>query len=258
MTKIYRTLLNTAICLMGSALLMPPALSAQDGKPAPAGSMIRSGWISPVFSRLTRVADPNSRTTVNVEPDRREAGFWPDMPGGSDQQNGVVILHFVEGSPVFEKGHNNDRAFAILEHTFYNPALLERMEYVTITAASSPEGTTTDNEKLAAKRALAIKEHLMTMFPYLDRDRIITFSAGEDWHGLKRMIEEDLYVPGREEALRLLGSPLPVNLLRERLQKIAGGMTYQYIYEHMFPLLRGGAACMIYYKDEYAEEELPL
>lgn len=227
-------------------IMLPAVLSAQSNPPH--SGLLRSGWVSPVNGKLKPIADPQGSKTFKIDPLGREAGYWRDVRGGSDAQNGVVTLRFVEGSAEFDKGHDNARALAILEHTFYNTTLIEDMEYVTITAASSPEGTTADNERLAAKRALAIKEHIMAMFPYLDRDRLVTYSAGEDWQGLKRMIEEDEYTPGRDEALRLLGSPLTGNLLRERLQKVAGGTTYAYITANMFPALRGGAACMIYYK----------
>ena len=224
------------------------AAMAQNRVPeAPDGGMIRSGLASPIYSELKRVHDPKGGTTYQMEPYRREAGYWPDMPQGSDQQQGVVLLHFIKGTTIFDRSYDNERSLAMLDDTFYNPEILKRIEFLTVTAAASPEGTTFDNEKLAAGRALAIKEYLLSRFPYLDRDRILTYSAGEDWHGLRRMIEEDIYTPGRDEALDMLGAPLPVKILRERLQKAAGGETWRYISDNMFPSLRGGASCMIYF-----------
>jgi hypothetical protein len=222
------------------------AFARSDGDSQFSGPMIREGWTSPMNRKLRPVADPASRATVNVDPLRREAGSRPD--GG---RTDVVVLHFVEATAVFEKSYDNARALAILDRTFYDMALLEGMEYVTVTGAASPEGGTAANEKLAASRALAIKEYIVRRFPYIDRDRIATFSAGEDWNGLKRMIEDDPHTPGREEALRLLRSPLQGDMLRARLREIAGGTTYKYISEHMFPVLRGGAACMIYFREDF-------
>ena len=237
---------------VASASPSPSVASVQQSR---SGTIIRSGWRSPVYSSLRWVPDPRRAAVSQKEPELRASGYWQDMRGDSSGQNGVVLFYFVEGSTVFVKCHENDRAIAILEDTFYNTSLIARMEYVTITAAASPSGTTSDNEKLAANRALAIKQYMLEMFPYLDGDRIITYSAGEDWVGLKQMIEEDPFTPGRQEALRLLGAPLPVDMLRERLKMINRGETYRYISEHMFPLLRGGAACMIYFKQDVQESE---
>ncbi len=66
------------------------AAMAQNRVPeAPDGGMIRSGLASPIYSELKRVHDPKGGTTYQMEPYRREAGYWPDMPQGSDQQQGV-------------------------------------------------------------------------------------------------------------------------------------------------------------------------
>lgn len=220
--------------------------------PPPSG-MLRSGWTSPVYNTLRVVPDPLSRTTLRVVADRRDAGYWS---GSGDDAGDVAVFHFEKGTSLFESGYGNARTFALLDRTFYDMALLERMDYVTVIAAASPEGLTADNERLAAERALAIKDYIAGKYPYVNRDRIITFSAGSDWHGLRRMIETDPYVPSREDALRLLNSPLPGDVMRERLGELAGGSTYSYISEHMFPQLRGGAACMIYFKDTSPSDEL--
>ena len=52
-----------------------------------------------------------------------------------------MLLDFEEGLTVFKTNMNNDRTFAMLRKTFYDPGLLERMECVTIVAAASPEGS---------------------------------------------------------------------------------------------------------------------
>jgi hypothetical protein len=206
--------------------------------------MIRQGWTSVVNKGLRPVNDPQSSKKLFVDPKYRDAGFWPE-----GENSEVVVIHFGEAGTEFTQNYGNAKALVSLDRTFYDMSLLNDMEFVTITAASSPEGSTAENEALAVSRALAFKNYLAKRYPYVDRDRILTFSAGEDWRGLRNMIEADLNTPGREDALRLLNSPLAGDDLRTRLREIAGGVTYEYISEHMFPVLRGGAACMIHFKE---------
>ncbi len=44
----------------------------------------------------------------------------------------------------------------------------------------------------------------MRKYPFMNRERIFTFSIGEDWSGLHKMVREDYYVPNRAEVLSIL------------------------------------------------------
>jgi hypothetical protein len=103
---------------------------------------------------------------------------------------------------------------------------------------------------LVTERALEIKNYIAHNHPQVNRDRIVTFSAGEVWGGLRRMIEEDFRTPKREKALRILASPLSGEDMRKRLQLLDAGRTYRYLSNNMFPNLRDGVACMIYFKKD--------
>lgn len=201
---------------------------------ASAQGLMRDGWRGHIYGgqRLEIVYDPNSVATIDVDPVR-------------DWREGVQVF-FMENSTAFRKDEDTTRSLALLETTFYNTDILSQIDYVVVTAAASPGGVSEDNERLAAARALAIKKYLMEMFPYLNRDRFVTYSAGEDWMGLKQMIEQDQYVPGRASALRLLSAPLRGEMIRERLKIIGGGETYEHVAKHMFPKLGGGSVFIIY------------
>lgn len=211
-----------------------------------AQGLLREGWKGHVYGgqRTEVVYDSQSVSTLQVEPHKDWRGEGSDM------------FYFVENGTAFLMNKETLRTLALLEETFYNMALVRQIDHVTVTAATSPNGTTADNERLASARAMAIKDYLMEMFPYLNRDRIVTFSAGEDWSGLRDLIVEDNYMPGREQALRLLAAPLTGDILRERLKEIAGGEAFRYISRNMFPKLQGGATCFIYYKSK--EEPAPV
>jgi hypothetical protein len=161
----------------------------------------------------------------------------------------AVVVHFRVNSSILERDYmDNAWALAILDRTFRNRELLSSLDYMVITATSSPEGYEVRNEELASKRALAVKSYIMWKFPYVNRDMIYTFSAGEDWEGLRREVENDPYVPGQWEVLYLLDSYQSNNAKKTALRKIAGGRAYSYISHFILPSLRGGVALSLYAK----------
>jgi hypothetical protein len=177
--------------------------------------------------------------------------------GGRDSV-GMVVVNFRVNSSTLERNYmDNARALRILDRTFRNRELLSTLNYIVITAGSSPEGSESLNEQLAARRALAVKSYIMWQFPYVDRDMIYTFSAGEDWDGLRKEIENDPYVPSQWEVLYLLDSHQSRDAKKAALKKIERGRAWAYISQFILPSLRGGAALSLYVKDEPQPVEKP-
>lgn len=208
-------------------------------------------------SRLRMVRDPyapDGGRTPDIRAGRR-TGHWSST--GSDGESiEIVMVNFRVGKSLLERDFmNNAYSLGILDRTFSDHTLAADMDYVTITAASSPEGNTEQNEKLADDRAMAIKSYIMWKHPHLDRTRILTYSVGEDWSGLKKMVEDDVATPGRYEVLDLLNSSVATDVKKSRLRTIDNGRAYAYIAKNMLPYLRGGAACMIYYKSDNTSPE---
>jgi len=168
----------------------------------------------------------------------------------------TVLVRFRNISSEIDRGYmDNARAFALLDGTLSDHSIIEEIDNITIIGSASPDGYTDRNERLAEERAQAIKYYILRNYPNMHKDRIKTSSAGEDWDGLRQMIEEDDAMPGRKEALQILNSSLSGDEKRKRLQKAASGRTYKYLSDNMFPYLRGGATCMIYYKHDIRQEE---
>ncbi|MDR2911170.1 MAG: hypothetical protein LBV47_07410, partial [Bacteroidales bacterium] len=197
-----------------------------------------------------QIPDSSGGTSVQVDLSRQDAGYWA-VSGDGQQQSETVVIHFRVNSTVLEPGYmDNARVLAIIDYTFSEESLAENLDYATIIATASPEGNTAHNEELAAGRALAIRNYIVQKHPGIDRTRLVPFSAGEDWEGLRRMIVNDPRIPSRQEALDALDLSLTGDELRARLRGISGGATYSYIASNMLPYLRGGVACMIYMKQE--------
>ena len=215
------------------------------------GRNARSAMVRDNFSesQMTFIPDPWSRTQrpfdnmVNTRIARMSAD-----PGGRDSM-GMAIVNFRVNSTEVERVYmDNAWALDMLDRTFQRRDILSGIDYVVITAGASPEGNASVNERLAADRALAVKAYIMRRFPFLDRDMIYTFSIGEDWSGLKQLVEEDYYTPDRDEVLRLLDSYRTNNQKKAALRSIGGGRAYSYIAQNMLPKLRGGAALTLHYK----------
>ena len=188
--------------------------------------------------------------SIQAENRRSVASSSYSQTASSSSRSESAFIHFRNVSSAIDRDYmDNARVLANLDRTFSDNSIRERMDYVTITGSASPDGYSTRNERLAEERALAIKSYITRKYPRVNKDRIHVYSAGEDWEGLRQMIEDDYATPGRNEALRILASTLPGDEKRRQLQQVASGRTYKYLSDNMFPHLRGGVAYMIFFKN---------
>ncbi len=203
-------------------------------------------------TQMVVVKDPWSNKQITTDQLKRlRNGYWQTETKKGVDSMSLAILNFRVNSSMLERDYmNNDAVLKMIQKTFSNKDILSAMEFITVTSAASPEGNTAANEKLAADRAMAVKSYIMWRYPFMDRDRIFTFSIGEDWSGLKKMVTDDLGTPDRSEVLRVLSLDIDNDARRMQLKQIGGGAAYRYIASNMLPKLRGAAACTIYYKEE--------
>ena len=231
--------------LMLCAVMSPGAVSAQN-----------TGHDRTVYGTTQRdilpdgmvvVSDPRSDTRISPVEMARIAARR-----GTEDSVALVVVNFRVNSTRLEENYmDNARTLEIMRRTFSDRRVLADMDFITITAAASPEGNTAANARLAEGRSLAIKNYIVSRYPFLDRGRIFTFSIGEDWEGLRMMVAEDPFVPYRDEVLDILDSGRGSDSKRSRLYALGGGRAYSYIAANMLPSLRGAATSMtIYYKED--------
>lgn len=109
---------------------------------------------------------------------------------------------------------------------------------IVVRGYASPEGSETGNRRLSQARAQAIVTYLHWKHGFYEADRIITAEGmGEDWAGLRRMVEASRL----EEKGRILAAiddnADPVRR-KAAIKAIAGGKTYRMLLEGYFPQLR--------------------
>lgn len=215
-----------------------------------ARSTMHRNSISP--SQMVPVPDAwskNSRTMSAEELEASRSAYWDN--GGITDSIALAVINFRVNKTSLERDYmDNKQTLDLIHRTFVNKETLAAMDFIVVTAAASPEGNTAANRKLAADRAMAVKSYLMWRYPFLNRDMIHTFSIGEDWSGLRKMVEEDTATPYRQEILGVIDSGSDSDTKRSRLKALGGGRAYRYLADNMLPHLRGAAACMIYYKQE--------
>lgn len=245
------------ICLEGTAFTWELSgdkivITYLDDGHADRSAMARNGFQR---TQMKFVPDPwsrNQRPFDNMFNTRKAE--WRYGSAGQDSV-GLVVINYRVNSSVVEKDYmDNARALEIIRRTLTNKDVLASLDYIVVTAGSSPEGNTAANEKLAADRALAMKSYLMWQYPFLERDMIYTFSIGEDWTGLRKMVAEDRYTPYREEVLYTLDHVSGDDAKRARLKSIGGGAAYRYILMYMLPKLRGAAAATLHFKEPQNEK----
>jgi len=76
------------------------------------------------------------------------------------------------------------------------------VDTIIITSCASPEGNVLHNFRLARQRAVSVKEYLLWKYSYLSQARILIYSRGEDWTGLRQSVELDNDIPNRTKRCR--------------------------------------------------------
>jgi hypothetical protein len=208
---------------------------------AVATSAARDGNGAHDQSVLKPVKDPWSKTQRPLDLSAAKQAIRESAEDGGEHSLGSFALTFrVNSSVLMRDFKDNAPTLDSLNLIFQNKELYSKLDYVVITAGTSPEGYAYTNEKLAQARALAMKSYIMWQFPWVNRDIIYTFSTGEDWEGLRREVENDLNVPGRSEVLSLLDSQKSTDAKKAGLRQIGRGRTYAYLARYILPGLRGG------------------
>ena len=171
----------------------------------------------------------------------------------------TFVLYFRFDRSLLEKDYmSNKQSMDTLRTLMTNHDIFTRLDSIVIKASASPEGALDRNLQLARERAAAVKTYLMWQYPYLDRNKILTYSIGENWEGLKQMVEADKNVPYREEVLNIINSDLSPWIKDQRIQQLGNGAAFTYMVQNMLRYLRTGATCIIFYKKVETKPTEPI
>ena len=196
------------------------------------------------------VEDPYVSRKITAEeiPFLRNGYF--DPPANSDNSASIVLTFKLSSSLLEYDYMDNAAILNELQEILSEQHQINTVDFIIIIGAASPEGNTSVNEKLAKERAQAIRTYIMWKFPQMNRERIYALSVGENWQGLRDMVEDDKNAPYRQEIINIIDSRADSDAKMANIRSIGGGSAYRYLQDHILPHLRAGVACKIYYKNE--------
>ena len=175
------------------------------------------------------------------------------------QDNGTerkaLVLHFRFDRSLVDSGYRDNRhAIQALHELLADSCRTARIDSISIRAYSSPDGNRTYNQRLANRRAKAVKGYLVWKYPHIDQYRIQTSASVENWDGLLTFIENAPDMPCKEQVMKILSSNARNEAKEARLKAVGGGAAYRYIQKHILPELRNASVCTVWMKQ--ADERL--
>jgi tetratricopeptide (TPR) repeat protein len=103
---------------------------------------------------------------------------------------------------------------------------------------ASPEGSQKLNYELSFKRAQAMREYFVQMST-IPSGLFRTGVGGEDWDGLKRMIQDMYYMlPMKWDILATIEREYDLDRREQLIKNLGGGAPYKKIYRDLYPKLR--------------------
>lgn len=185
------------------------------------------------------VEKPVYRQTVAARPKAKEivtehAGYTAD------------IYFPVGGMKILPEHELNREAW----HTFVNELNTLRASAqntvlgITVTGYSSPEGSYESNDRIAKRRAEALKSFLETQYNSALVE-IRTEWTAEDWNRLAEMVRASA-MPEKSKVLDIIEQVDVFNGRENRLKALDGGQPWQTMSKEMFPKLRR-VSCRIGY-----------
>lgn len=172
---------------------------------------------------------------------------------------GALIVRFRQGKSMIDPSYDDNAKS--LEQVCYVLRLIAEdpnasVGKIVLAGASSPEGMNTRNDQLAQKRIQALKNYLKEK-ANTDISLIESVNIGEDWVGLRKMIEKS-DMQYKQEVLAIIAQ-VPVMQGREKqLMDLKWGRPYNYMLQHFFSKLRSAGYIRIFYESKPDEDFLKV
>ncbi|MGL5228414.1 MAG: hypothetical protein ACRC77_09535, partial [Bacteroidales bacterium] len=158
-----------------------------------------------------------------------------------------VTLFFPFNKAIVDSTYMSNRSGLLkLDSLLHNKRILAGIDSLSISAYASPEGAPAYNQQLAARRAAAINEYILQKYPFMNGYPIRKYPMGENWGGLRKLVLNDLYLPGRSQVLTILNEPIGSVEKENRIKAINDGASWRYIERNMLRFLRGSSFIMLY------------
>ncbi len=178
-----------------------------------------------------------------------------------------INVYFNVGHRYFDPTLSNNREVmgSFIDYV-KEAAAAGNVDSIVVYGYASPDGKPRANERLARNRCAAIAEYIATKSG-VDPSLIEQRPAGISWNELRRLVDAEQSVPRRQEVLSILdntpvwvydGQGRLVDSRKRQLMNLAGGRSWNWMYQHLFPQLRNAVAISLYrHPAELTEEADP-
>lgn len=173
------------------------------------------------------------------------------------EKKGAAYLDFPVGRSVILPDYKSNarelnKIIATLDSVLYNNDA--KLTAIYLTGYASPEGSYETNERLSRARAEALKTYLQNRYRF-PLDLIRVDWKGEDWAGLKQMVE-DSNMPMKENVLYIMNNTDIFDGRERKLMELGGGEPYRYMLRNFFPELRKVGYRIVYKQTEIQTKEV--
>ncbi|WP_295939150.1 hypothetical protein [uncultured Alistipes sp.] len=184
--------------------------------------------------------------------------YKPIAPGELyvEDREGTIRIQFPVGSFAVQRSYgDNEQSITDLMSSIriIENSVDSRVMKVTVAGFSSPEGDYDLNDRLAWRRAVAMKEYILSHSD-LSADQIEIYKGSVDWQGL-RMLVEASDMPWKQKVLDIIDD-VPVWDARRNsgrhgeLMRLEGGVPYRYMKKNYFPQLRNAAFIKVFHENK--------
>lgn len=171
----------------------------------------------------------------------------------------AYIIYAVGNAEIKPALANNQNELDKIRHSIEDIRKLEgvTINSIAITSYASPEGTWQSNQSLSERRAASLTGWLQRNYD-LHGITLTSRGMGEDWDGLTELVRIDagMTTAEREYVLDVISTVGIFDGRENRIMQYAGGRTYRYMLQSLFPLLRRSAYHIDYSVPEYSIETI--
>ena len=171
------------------------------------------------------------------------------------------IFYFANNSSLLMRDYyTNQTALEKLDAMLNEPDYIDKVDSITIFGSASLIGSYQVNSRLSYERAMALRTYIRWKHPGVYNDRIIVLPSVFNWDVLIDLIQNDPFVPNREEALRILNSSIGNQLKVTQIKKIGGGSTEAYMTKNFARYMRTATSVFFCIKDgpQKTQESEPI
>ncbi len=163
-----------------------------------------------------------------------------------------IKFYFKLNSSVFEPDFStNQEQIKQLDKVMQQEDVTLGLDSLILTATASIDGLEKNNDVLARKRAVSVKDFLSKRYEALNSELLQTKHQAEDWAGLRKLVVEDDNVPFKDEVMKVIDDNSRTLDSKEWvLKRMHGGKPWAYLKSNILPKLRYGASVVFFYNVE--------